>query len=174
MIKSAGATRPKSTSTVIEDVAVVVPKLADFMMDLQKLFKKFKYHDAIILGHALEGNLHLIFAQSWKELSDIQRFENLMKELCDLVVKKYDGSLKGEHGTGRNVAPFVEMEWGNEAYKIMKKVKELFDPKEILNRGVLLNEDQDIFIKNLKLMPEANHIIGFFFNSQIFFKFCFF
>lgn len=158
--KSAGATRPKSTSVIIEDVVMSVPKLADFTMDLQKLFQKYEYHDAIILGHALEGNLHLIFAQSWKDMNEVKRFENVMKELCDIVVKKYDGSLKGEHGTGRNVAPFVEMEWGQEAFQVMKEIKQIFDPKGILNKGVLLNEDPDIHIKNLKPMPEAHHIVG--------------
>ena len=52
-----------------------------------------------------------------------------MNDIKTLVVDKYDGSLKAEHGTGRNMAPFVCHEWGDDAYKAMKAVKELFDPQ---------------------------------------------
>ena len=47
--------------------------------------------------------------------------------------------MQGEHGTGRNVAPYVEMEWGSKAYELMWEIKELFDPDYVLNPGVLLN-----------------------------------
>jgi hypothetical protein len=46
---------------------------------------------------------------------------------------------QGEHGTGRNVAPYVEMEWGTTAYELMWQLKELFDPEYVLNPGVILN-----------------------------------
>jgi D-lactate dehydrogenase len=82
-----------------------------------------------------------------------------MSEISDLVVKKYDGSLKAEHGTGRNMAPFVELEWGKEAYKLMQDIKKIFDPLNILNPGVILNPDKDAHIKNLKPLPAANEII---------------
>ncbi len=72
---------------------------------------------------------------------------------------RYDGSLKAEHGTGRNIAPFVELEWGSELYQVMWKVKEIFDPKGILNPGVLLNDDPSIHLKNIKPMPASNPII---------------
>ena len=51
--------------------------------------------------------------------------------------------LKAEHGTGRNMAPFVEMEWGNDAYDLMKEIKQIFDPMNILNPGVILNSDKE-------------------------------
>ena len=64
----------------------------------------------------MEGNLHLIFNQSFKTSDEVKRFEGLMFDICENVAVKHGGSLKAEHGTGRNVAPFVEMEWGTRAY----------------------------------------------------------
>jgi D-lactate dehydrogenase len=58
-----------------------------------------------------------------------------MDALCRMVVEKYDGSLKAEHGTGRNIAPFVELEWGTEAYALMREIKRLFDPEACSIRG---------------------------------------
>jgi D-lactate dehydrogenase len=83
----------------------------------------------------------------------------LWKELADMVVEKYNGSLKAEHGTGRNMAPFVEKEWGKNALAIMKEVKHLFDPKGILNPGVILNEDSQIHLKNIKPMASIRESV---------------
>ncbi|GFH24030.1 uncharacterized protein HaLaN_21744, partial [Haematococcus lacustris] len=84
----------------------------------------------------------------------------MMEEMCYIVATKHSGSLKGEHGTGRNVAPFVEMEWGNKAYGLMWELKELFDPDFVLNPGVILNKDPDVHIKNLKPSPAASAIVN--------------
>lgn len=48
--------------------------------------------------------------------------------------------MQGEHGTGRNMAPFVELEWGAKALQVMKEIKRMFDPENLLNPGVILNE----------------------------------
>jgi D-lactate dehydrogenase len=104
----------------------------------------------------LEGNLHLTFAQSFSEEKEIKRYQKVMERLSELIITKYGGSLKAEHGTGRNMAPFVEIEWGKEAYALMIKIKSLFDPNNILNPGVILNEDPLIYLKNLKVMLPKN------------------
>lgn len=83
----------------------------------------------------------------------------MMQEMCEIVALKYNGSLKGEHGTGRNVAPFVEMEWGAKAYALMWRIKALFDPHFVLNPGVILNHDEDVHKKNLKPSPLAHDIV---------------
>ncbi len=67
---------------------------------------------AIIFGHALEGNLHFVFTQDFNDPAEVERYAGFMDALAKVVVDSYDGSLKAEHGTGRNIAPFVEMEWG--------------------------------------------------------------
>jgi D-lactate dehydrogenase len=159
LFPSAGAMRKTGTTVIIEDVAFPVPQLANATLDLQKILKKYGYDEAVIFGHALEGNLHFVFTQDFSSDTEIERYGNLMNEVSDLVVRKYDGSLKAEHGTGRNMAPYVEMEWGKEAYELMKKIKSIFDPQGILNPGVILNSQPDIHLRNLKPLPAADEII---------------
>jgi D-lactate dehydrogenase len=159
LFPSVGAMRKSGTNVIIEDVAFPIESLAEATLDLQSLLKKHGYADAVIFGHALEGNLHFVFSQDFGSGTEIKRYSEMMAEVSNLVVRKYDGSLKAEHGTGRNVAPFVELEWGSEAYGLMKRIKQLFDPKEILNPGVILNNDPAIHLKNLKpvqLSPEIS------------------
>jgi D-lactate dehydrogenase len=159
LFPSVGSMRKTGTSVIIEDVAFPVDALAEATLDLRYLLKKYGYNEAVIFGHALEGNLHFVFAQDFSTQEEIERYGNLMAEVSDLVVHKYDGSLKAEHGTGRNMAPFVEMEWGKEAYKVMKEIKHIFDPLNILNPGVILNSDKEIHLRNLKPIPVASETI---------------
>ena len=135
---------------LLEDVACSVEKLGAMCKDLTAIFRKYGYHDACLMGHALEGNLHLIFNQSFKTPEELKRYENVMYDINYNVALVHGGSLKAEHGTGRNVAPFVEMEWGTKAYELMWDVKKLFDPQFLLNPGVILNEDPDAHAKNIR------------------------
>jgi len=153
-----GAMRKSGTTAIIEDVAFRVEDLADGVVELQGLFKKYHYDEAIIFGHALEGNIHFVFTQEFEHQSEIYRYEAFMDEVCELVAMKYKGSLKAEHGTGRNMAPFVQMEWGEDAYKMMQTLKKIFDPTNILNPGVIINSDPKIHIKNFKFMTPFNEI----------------
>jgi D-lactate dehydrogenase len=159
LFPSVGAMRKTGTTVIIEDVAFPLPSLAEATIDLQNLLTKYRYDDAVIFGHALEGNLHFVFTQDFNTPEEIKRYGNLMSEVADLVVNKYDGALKAEHGTGRNMAPFVEMEWGKEAFQMMKDIKNIFDPLDILNPGVILNIDTEVHLKNLKPIPAASEII---------------
>ncbi len=159
LFPSVGAMRQTGTTVIIEDVAFPVPRLAEATLDLQALFVKWGYNEAVIFGHALEGNLHFVFTQDFGIQSEIDRYRQFMADVVELVVAKYDGSLKAEHGTGRNMAPFVELEWGEEAYKLMKRIKSIFDPHYLLNPGVILNADPDAHLKNLKPIPAANEKI---------------
>jgi len=159
LFPSVGAMRNAGTTVIIEDVAFPVPRLAEATLDLQGLLKKWGYSEAVIFGHALEGNLHFVFTQDFSVQSEIDRYQKFMAEITDRVVSKYDGSLKAEHGTGRNMAPFVVLEWGQEAYALMTQIKQLFDPKNLLNPGVILNPDAEVHLKNLKPMPVASDLI---------------
>ena len=154
-----GGTRPIGTSCLIEDVAFQVDDLPQATADLRKLLIKHEYPEAVIYGHALEGNYHFIINQSFDSDKEIKRYDNLMKDVVELVVDKYQGSLKAEHGTGRNMAPFVEKEWGKKAFNIMKEVKNIFDPHNLLNPGVIFNDDPKCHIKNLKPLPPVHDII---------------
>jgi D-lactate dehydrogenase len=82
-----------------------------------------------------------------------------MNDVVHSVAVKYQGSLKAEHGTGRNMAAFIEVEWGYDAYMMMKKIKNLFDPKGLLNPGVIINDDAQAHLKNLKTLPATNEIV---------------
>jgi D-lactate dehydrogenase len=159
LFPSVGAMRRAGTTVIIEDVAFPVPRLAEATLDLQSILLKYGYHEAIIFGHALEGNLHFVFTQDFSSQSEVNRYGRLLDEVSRLVVHKYDGALKAEHGTGRNMAPYVEMEWGQEAVRIMEEIKRIFDPLNILNPGVILNPDREIHVKNLKPMPAAREVV---------------
>lgn len=156
---SVGAMRRTGTTVLIEDVAFPIESLADATLDLQALLRHHGYHEAIIFGHALEGNLHFVFTQDFGDPAEVDRYARFMDDVCQLVVGKYDGSLKAEHGTGRNMAPFVEMEWGKDATDLMRRIKALFDPENLLNPGVILNDNPHAHLENLKPMPAAEDIV---------------
>ncbi len=156
LFPAVGAVRKTGTTVIIEDVAFPLSGLAQATLDLQSLFKKYNYHEAVIFGHARDGNLHFVFTQDFSRAEEIARYEQFMQDVAGLVVDKYDGSLKAEHGTGRNMAPFVELEWGREAYDLMKQIKHIFDPQNLLNPGVILNDDKKAHLKSLKLLPAAH------------------
>lgn len=153
LFPAVGAVRASGTTVVLEDVAFPVEQLGDGITDLQKLFTEFGYDNAIIFGHAKDGNIHFLITQSFNEDSEIDRYDRFLKAVVDLVVNKYDGALKAEHGTGRNIAPFVETEWGGDAYRIMKRLKQCIDPHNLLNPGVIINDDSNVHIKNVKELP---------------------
>ncbi len=153
---SVGGTRPLGTTVLIEDVAFQIEDLPEATVELQALLQECGYNDACIYGHALEGNYHFIISQSFDSDAEIARYRGLMEAVERLVVDRYDGSLKAEHGTGRNMAPFVKKEWGEKAWTMMKRLKDLFDPENILNPGVIFNDDPECYIKGLKPMPLTN------------------
>ncbi len=154
-----GGTRKLGTTCLIEDVAFHIEDLPNATADLQELIARHGYDDACIYGHTLEGNYHFILNQSFDSDEEVRRYENLMNDVKTLVVDKYDGSLKAEHGTGRNMAPFVRYEWGDDAYAVMKAVKDLFDPDGLLNPGVIFNDDPKCHLKHFKPLPMTNPIV---------------
>ena len=154
-----GGTREVGTTCLIEDVAVPINRLAEATDDLQALFRAHNYPDAVIYGHALDGNWHFILNQRFDTPEAVAQYDSMMRDVVSLVTEKYDGSLKAEHGTGRNMAPFVRREWGDAAYALMKDVKALFDPDNILNPGVIFNEDESSYVRNLKPLPKLHPLV---------------
>lgn len=150
---SVGGMRREGTTCLIEDIAFHIEDLPDATEDLSALLDRHGYDDSCIYGHALEGNFHFIINQSFDSEAEVRRYEAMIRDVAEMVVGKYDGSLKAEHGTGRNMAPFVKYEWGEKAFGIMKRVKELFDPHGLLNPGVIFNDDPECFLKNFKALP---------------------
>ncbi|MCX7892453.1 MAG: FAD-binding oxidoreductase [Burkholderiales bacterium] len=159
LLPSVGAVRAVGSTVLIEDVAFPVARLAEATLDLQALFRRHGYFEAIVFGHALAGNLHVVFTQDFGDAAEIDRYRRFMDDLARLVVEKYDGALKAEHGTGRNMAPFVELEWGPEGFALMAEIKRLFDPAGLLNPGVVVNHDREVHLRNLKPMPAADPLV---------------
>jgi D-lactate dehydrogenase len=159
LFPAVGAVRRTGTTVIIEDVAFPIEHLADATLDLQELLLRYQYTEAIIFGHALAGNLHFVFTQDFSTEAEVVRYRDLMDDVVKMVLEKYDGSLKAEHGTGRNMAPFVEKEWGEAAFGLMKAIKNLFDPKGLLNPGVIINSDLEAHVKNLKPLPPTHELV---------------
>lgn len=150
----AGARRGPGLAVLNEDVAFPRERLADAITDLHALFHRFGVKDAVVFGHAKDGNLHFVAPQDFRGGKNVANYAAFIDALAELVVGKYEGTLKAEHGTGRNMAPYVEREWGASAYAIMREIKTLFDPYNILNPGVLLSDDRHEHITNLKPFTE--------------------
>jgi D-lactate dehydrogenase len=152
-----GRLRLPGTALIVEDVCVRPERIAECARDLQALLGKHGFLVGVA-GHASAGNLHFQLTPDFTKPEDIERYEQFMEELVELIVSKYDGSLKAEHGTGVNMAPYVEREWGAKATAIMWRVKQLADPLNVLNPGAVLNRDPGIHLKNLKSQPAIEEV----------------
>ena len=147
-----GRVRMPGTALIVEDVCVPPERIAEGARDLQALLGEHGFL-AGVAGHASAGNLHFMLTPDFAKQEDLERYEAFMGKLVELIVGKYDGSLKAEHGTGINMAPYVEREWGEVATELMWRVKQLADPDGVLNPGVVLNRDPGVHLRNLKTTP---------------------
>ncbi len=148
-----GRLRPPGTALIVEDICLPPDRVAEGGRDLQALLTEHGFLPGFA-GHASAGNLHFMLTPDFAKPEDTERYEAFMEGLVALVVDKYDGSLKAEHGTGINMAPYVEREWGAKATELMWRVKQLADPDGVLAPGVVLNRDPGAHLRNLKTMPE--------------------
>jgi D-lactate dehydrogenase len=151
------AMRPPGVSLIIEDICVPPDRLAEAVRDLQQLLGQHGFLPGVA-GHASAGNLHFLLTPNFGERADLGRYEEFMQGLVELIVDKYDGSLKAEHGTGLNMAPYVEREWGAKATELMWRIKQLADPDGILGPGIVLNREDGIHLRNLKSTPEIEEV----------------
>jgi D-lactate dehydrogenase len=147
-----GRVRPEGTALIVEDVCVPPERIAEGAKDLQALLGEHGFLPGVA-GHASAGNLHFMLTPDFAKAEDLERYEAFMGGLVELVVEKYDGSLKAEHGTGVNMAPYVEREWGEKATELMWRLKRLADPHGVLSPGVVLSRDPGVHLRNLKTTP---------------------
>jgi D-lactate dehydrogenase len=147
-----GKLRLPGTALIVEDVCVPPQRIAEGARDLQALLGEHGFLPGVA-GHASAGNLHFMLTPDFSKQEDLDRYEAFMAGLVELVVDRYDGSLKAEHGTGINMAPYVEREWGEKATELMWRVKRLADPDAVLSPGVVLNRDPGVHLRNLKTTP---------------------
>ena len=147
----AGA-RPSGTTALLEDIVVPVPALLSTCEELTRLFDLHGYEDSVIFGHAKDGNIHFMLNERFEDSANLDRYKRFTEDMVDLVLQN-GGSLKAEHGTGRVMAPFVCRQYGDELYNIMWDIKRLCDPAGLLNPGVVLSDDPESYIRDLKLVP---------------------
>ena len=153
-----GRLRTPGTALIVEDVCVPPARIAEAAADIQALLGEHGFLTGVA-GHTSAGNLHFMLTPDFAVHADLERYDAFMEKLVALVCEKYDGSLKAEHGTGVNMAPYVAREWGEQATELMWRVKRLADPDGVLGPGVLLNDDPGVHLRNLKTTPEVSDIV---------------
>ncbi|MEU9292604.1 FAD-binding and (Fe-S)-binding domain-containing protein [Streptomyces sp. NPDC048266] len=156
-VTAVGGSRPSGTTLITEDFAVPPARLAEACATLLDLQARHGF-DAAVAGHAAHGNLHFLLAFDAADPSDVERYAGFMDEFCKLTVERFDGSLKAEHATGRNIAPFLELEWGTKATDLMWRVKEALDPAGVLAPRIVLDRDPHGHLRGLKTIPSVERI----------------
>lgn len=144
--------RPSGTTAILEDIAVPGRALHETTKELAALLREHEYYDSVIFGHAKDGNLHFLLNERFDNPVMLERYRNFTEDLVTLVLDKR-GSLKAEHGTGRIMAPYVRRQFGDALYEVMVEVKRLCDPGNVLNPGVVINADPEVYVKDLKTSP---------------------
>jgi len=140
---------------ITEDINIPVERLAEGCAAFQRLFERHGY-EAGVMGHAFHGNFHFTLPTRISDPAELNRLHRFLDDLSVLITRDFDGSLKAEHGTGRAIAPYVRMEWGDTVYEVLREIKALLDPQGILNPGVMFDEDPDAHLRGLKL-PLTSH-----------------
>jgi D-lactate dehydrogenase len=153
LFAAVAATRPSGQLSLLEDICVPMEKLLDTVVGLQGLFATYEYKNAVIFGHAKDGNIHFLLNQSFASPAEVARFEAFTEDMVDLVLH-HGGTLKAEHGTGRMMAGFLRRQYGDELYDVMVAIKNAFDPQKLLNPGVIINKDPHAHVTHLKAVPD--------------------
>lgn len=159
VLPTVAGNRPLGSTVLIEDVAVPLDKLAALIKELQEIFGRYGYSNAAIFGHVLAGNIHFVLTPNFNIPQELSNYDRFMHELAVVVGEKYQGSLKAEHGSGRNISPFAAVEWGERCIDIMWEIKQLFDPQGIFNPDVKLTRDNTLHLKYLKDLPLVDETI---------------
>ena len=152
-----GKLKLPGTALIVEDVCVPPARIAECARDLQALLTEHGFLPGVA-GHASAGNLHFMLTPDFAKAEDLERYESFMGRVVELILDKYDGSLKAEHGTGVNMAPYVEREWGKKATELMWRMKRLADPEGVLSPGVVLNRDPEVHLHDLHSTPEIEEV----------------
>lgn len=156
-VTAVGGARASGTTLITEDFAVPPSRLAEACEALLELQARHGF-DAAVAGHAAHGNLHFLLAFDAANPADVERYAAFMDAFCRLTVERFDGSLKAEHSTGRNMAPFLELEWGPKATELMWRTKHVIDPDGVLAPRILLDRDPQAHLRGLKTIPRVEAV----------------
>jgi glycolate oxidase len=123
---------------ISEDATVPRSKIPDMCRRLQEIKKKYNVH-LVVFGHAGDGNLHPNIIADKSDEEEMRRVEMAVTEIFEAAIE-LGGTLSGEHGIGTMKAPFMEMELGEIGLEMMKRIKQAWDPNNILNPGKIFPE----------------------------------
>ena len=137
---------------VIEDTAVLPELFPEYIAEFQKVLEKYKLSCAYY-AHIATGELHLSPLLDLKDPADIRTFRNLATDIAALV-KRFRGSLSGEHGDGRLRGEFIPLMLGEHNYRLLKELKRTWDPENIFNPGKIT--DTPPMDQNLRYIPAAS------------------
>ncbi|MEV6012520.1 FAD-binding and (Fe-S)-binding domain-containing protein [Streptomyces sp. NPDC051976] len=151
-VAAVGRARPPGTTLFTEDFAVPPDRLAEACAELLDLQARHGY-DAAVAGHAAHGGLQFLLAFDPGVPAEVERYAAFLDDFCHTMVERFDCSLKAEHGTGRNLTPYLELEWGAQATGLMWRIKRLLDPDGILAPHVVLDHDPRGHLRGLKTLP---------------------
>ena len=152
----------KKAVACIEDTAVALPDLANYISEFTQLMKDYN-QDAIYYAHAGAGELHLRPILNLKKGDDVALFRKITTDVAHLV-KKYKGSMSGEHGDGIVRSEFIPLMIGAENYQILKQIKAAFDADNIFNPGKIVDAfpmDKGLRYKTDRAEPEIETLLDF-------------
>lgn len=142
-------TRASEEYAYSEDYCVPIENLPQACQSFVEILNRHGFTKSGVHGHALHGNLHFTMPLKLNDSKDVCKAAMVIDEAADVVLA-LGGSLKAEHGTGRAVAPFVRREWGEDLYQVMHDLKRAIDPEGLLNPNVILNDNPNCHLENLK------------------------
>ena len=146
----------------IEDTAVEVNDLPNYIAEFSAMMKNYG-QDAVYYAHAGAGELHLRPILNLKKDTDVKLFKTITSDVAHLV-KKYNGSMSGEHGDGIVRSEFIPMMIGKKNYELIKKIKYTFDPNNIFNKGKIVDAlpmDKSLRYEVNREEPEIDTILDF-------------
>jgi glycolate oxidase len=118
---------------ISEDATVPRSQIPEMIERLYKIRDKYALN-LVVFGHAGDGNLHPNIITDKRNIEEMKRVEDAVSEIFEAAVE-LGGTLSGEHGIGTLKAPYMEMELGHHGLLMMRKIKEAWDPNNILNPG---------------------------------------
>lgn len=139
----------------IEDVSVDNKKLAEYLAGLQKIGERYNV-EMVYYGHAGDGEVHIRPCLDLSDAADVKKMTDIAEEVFTLALS-LGGSLSGEHADGLIHAAFMRKHFGEEYCDILKRLKRIFDPKNILNPGKIISDNAEVMTQNLR---GGNKIIG--------------
>ncbi len=140
----------KKLIPLVEDACVHPCKIPDYINGIYDIFKKHEV-EAIVYGHANDGNIHVRLALNLKDKSDFDKMQPIADEVHELVLR-LGGTFSGEHGDGRLRSAYVPKLF-KQIYPLFEEVKKVFDPLNILNPDVKISDNKNSLIMNLRYDP---------------------